>query len=212
MHALGIHNLAGFVAAALLLNLTPGQDSLYMVGQSLAHGRRAGVISVLGVHTGVLIHTAAVALGLAALLASAPEAFRAIQWLGVAYLIWLGIGLILGGHSVAAGAPERTAPDAWHLYRRGVLTNLLNPKVALFFLAFLPQFVTPAAAGSALPLLALGGVFALTGGLWGLMLTLGAHGLTRRLRRSRRAADWLQRIAGVLLIAIGVRLLWQSAR
>jgi threonine/homoserine/homoserine lactone efflux protein len=137
----GIHNYWLFIVSGLLLNITPGQDTLYIVGRSISQGRRAGVLSVLGISTGCLVHTLAAAFGLSAVLAASSEAFMAVKFIGAAYLVYLGFQMILSRASpprqLTTGQPAR----GWMIYRQGILTNVLNPKVALFFLAFLPQFI-----------------------------------------------------------------------
>ena len=131
-----------FMTAALALNVTPGPDMLYVVARSVGEGRAAGVISSLGIAAGTLVHTLAVALGLAGLLRAVPIAFEIVKWMGAAYLVWLGVrALRARGHSTGH---TRVAPASMAaVFRQGMLTNVLNPKVALFFLAFLPQFVDP---------------------------------------------------------------------
>src|SRR4051812_47389821 len=167
---LGIHDFWLFVASGVVVNVTPGPDTLYIVGRSAAQGRRAGVLSVLGISTGVLIHTAAAAIGLSALLASSAAAFTVVRYAGAAYLIYLGLRLLMsrGNDSPAASdvAPTSGPRDGWAIYRQGVLTNVLNPKVALFFLAFLPQFVDPGSTHRTLAFLSLGLVFVLSGTIW----------------------------------------------
>src|SRR3954468_21943461 len=148
---LGIHDFWLFVASGIVLNVTPGPDTLYIVGRSVAQGRRAGAVSALGISSGCLVHTVAAAVGLSALLASSAAAFTIVRYAGAVYLIYLGVRLVCGrddrkrgSHPPAVAAPaSRTTGAAWAVYRQGLLTNLLNPKVALFFLAFLPQFVDP---------------------------------------------------------------------
>jgi RhtB (resistance to homoserine/threonine) family protein len=203
---LGIHDFWLFVASGLLLNLTPGPDTLYILGRSLAQGRRAGVLSVLGISTGVLIHTAAAAVGLSAILASSPAAFTTLRYAGAAYLIYLGLRLLLSrapDHHLETS--PNYSPRPWAIYRQGLLTNLLNPKVALFFLAFLPQFVHPHSPHRGAAFLTLGLVFVLTGTLWCLVLALGAATASRHLRQQPAAAQWLNRISATLFIALGLR-------
>src|ERR1700736_733039 len=140
----GIHDFALFVTTGILLNLTPGPDTLYILGRSVAHGRRAGVASALGISVGSIFHTGAAALGLSAFLATSAWAFTAVKLAGAAYLIFLGVrALVQRGQNVSVPAEFKanTVPAA---FRQGILTNILNPKVALFFLAFLPQFIDAA--------------------------------------------------------------------
>ncbi|MFW5829142.1 MAG: LysE family translocator [Planctomycetota bacterium] len=201
----GIQDFWTFLLAAVLLNLTPGQDSLYVIGRSLAQGRRAGYASALGISSGSLVHTLAAAFGLSALLVTSATAFRVLTWLGAAYLVYLGLRLLLGREE--GTQPERPAGGSpWRLYRQGLLTNVLNVKVAVFFLALLPQFIDPADADSPLPFLVLGCCFVCTGTLWCLALAWGADRLGHGMLGTRRARRWLHRAAGSLFILLGARL------
>lgn len=199
-----IHSLALFMAAGLALNLTPGPDMLYVAARGAAEGRGAGIASALGIAAGTLVHIALVALGLAALLAAVPVAYTAVRLGGAAYLVWLGARALLR----PAGLRERTLTPAsrWAVFRQGVVTNVLNPKVALFFLAFLPQFVDPARGSTALQVLALGLLFNSSGTIVNLAVALFASQAAARLRSTGRAALLLERATGVLFIALGLRL------
>ncbi|MEO7055959.1 MAG: LysE family translocator, partial [Caldimonas sp.] len=141
----GTHAPWLFALSLLIFNLTPGPDLLFTLARSLQHGRRAGIAAAFGIGAGCLVHTAAAAFGLAALLAASAEAFTLLRWIGAAYLLWLAFGLLRAAPSLrsAASAADAPAPKvpAWRIFRQGFLTNALNPKVAIFFLAFLPQFI-----------------------------------------------------------------------
>lgn len=199
-----LHSLALFLAAGLALNLTPGPDMLYVAARSAAEGRAAGVASAFGIAAGTLVHIALVAGGLAALLAAVPVAYTAVRLAGAAYLVYLGVRSLVR----PAGLAERalTPASRWAVFRQGVVTNVLNPKVALFFLAFLPQFVDPARGSAALQVLALGLLFNTSGTLVNLVVALGTSGAAAGLRLSGRAARLLERATGALFIALGVRL------
>ena len=156
MSSLPIHDLPLFLAAGLLLNLTPGVDMAFVAGSSVAQGRRAGVLAALGVGAGCVLHMVLAAAGLSALLAASALAFEVVKWAGAAYLVWMGLGMLRqrGG--------TRLAPidvDPRRVFWQGAFTNALNPKVALFFLAFLPQFITLGAPGQAVAFIALGALF-----------------------------------------------------
>ena len=203
---LGIHDLPLFVVAGLLLNLTPGADLLYVAGHAATGGRRAGALAALGIGAGCLIHVTLAALGLSALLATSDLAFTLVKWVGAAYLVWMGIGLLRARAAPAADAPR---PDPRHVFWRGVLTNALNPKVALFFLAFLPQFIEPGSAHQAWAFVLLGLLFTVNGTL--VTLSLGWLAGTARERLAGHAGAgrigvWLQRASGALFVALGVRL------
>ena len=201
----GTEHLGVFVVSGILLNLTPGQDTLYIVGRSVAQGRRAGLLSVLGIVSGSVIHTVAAAFGLSAILATSAGAFMVVKLVGAAYLAYLGIRMLLERPSSAATAAEYAAERDWAVYRAGLLTNVLNPKVALFFLAFLPQFVSPAADSRVLSFLFLGGIFIFNGTLWCLALVWGASAMSRRVRGRASSGVWLKRATGAVFVGLGVR-------
>jgi threonine/homoserine/homoserine lactone efflux protein len=202
----GIHDFGLFLVAGILLNLTPGPDTAYILGRSIAQGRQAGIASALGICVGSISHTCAAALGLSAILATSAFAFGAIKILGGAYLVFLGIKILLERSRVLnlpTNFPRRTTIAA---FRQGVLTNLLNPKVALFFLAFLPQFIDPASPTKVPAFLALGLTFVTTGTIWCLVLAWFASAFSERLRANETIGQWLNRAAGVLFVLLGLRL------
>ena len=201
----GIHHLGLFIVSGLLLNLTPGQDTLYIVGRTMSQGRRAGLLSVLGISSGSVVHTLAAAFGLSAILATSAMAFSAVKLAGAAYLVYLGVRMLLD-RSSPTEAREFARERDWTIYRAGLLTNVLNPKVALFFMAFLPQFVDPAADSRILSFLFLGGVFIFNGTLWCLALVWGASAMSRRLRSNRSTGILLKRAAGAMFVGLGARL------
>jgi threonine/homoserine/homoserine lactone efflux protein len=203
---LGTQNLALFVLSGILLNLTPGQDTVYIVGRSVSQGRRAGLLSVLGIVSGSVIHTGAAAFGLSALLATSAHAFLVVKLAGAGYLAYLGMRMLLERPITARHVAEFTREPDWAVYKAGLLTNVLNPKVALFFLAFLPQFVAPTAESRVLTFLFLGGVFIVNGTLWCLFLVWGASAVGRRLRARSSAGVLLKRATGALFVGLGVRL------
>jgi RhtB (resistance to homoserine/threonine) family protein len=206
MTTLGIHDFGLFLVAGILLNLTPGPDTVYILGRSVAQGREAGVASALGICVGSIVHTCAAALGLSAILATSALAFSAIKLLGGAYLIFLGIKMLLDRRkhlSLPSNFRRRTIAAA---FRQGVLTNILNPKVALFFLAFLPQFIDPTSNVKVLAFVMLGFSFVTTGTIWCLVLAWFASGFSERLRPNETIAQWLNRTAGALFVFLGLRL------
>ena len=202
----GIHDFGLFLAAALLLNFTPGPDTLYILGRSVAQGREAGLASAFGISLGSIFHTCAAALGLSAILAASAQAFTAIRLLGGAYLVFLGLKMILDRRrklALTSNFRRRTRSAA---FRQGVLTNVLNPKVALFFLAFLPQFIDPASHMKIAAFITLGLTFVTTGTIWCLVLAWFASSFSERLRNNETIAQWLNRTAGTLFVFLGVRL------
>jgi threonine/homoserine/homoserine lactone efflux protein len=201
---LGTTDLALFIVAGLLLNVTPGPDTLYILGRSASQGFRGGALAALGIGAGSVVHTLAAAVGLSALLAASATAFMVLKWLGAAYLVYVGISLLVTRPPVEHG--KGMAPAALRaVFLQGFLTNVLNPKVALFFLAFLPQFVDPAAPSKALAFLFLGCVFNFNGTLWNLLVAWSAARVMR-FDRSRRVAAWLNRAVGALFVYLGIRL------
>ena len=206
----GAAEAAVFAAAVLVLNATPGVDFLLTVTRTLQGGARAGVAAALGINAGCVVHALAAAFGLAALLALHPQAFAAIQWAGAAYLVWLGVGMLRqAARAVPVMAMPSTAAEprsAWADFRSGLFTNVLNPKVALFFLAFLPQFVPVNSPDRTLSFLLLGGWFVLQGFVFLLLLVALAARLSR-LQAPAAARRVLGALGGVLFIVLALRLL-----
>lgn len=198
-------SLAAFVAAGLLLNVTPGPDVLYIVGRSLAQGRAAGVVSALGIATGSLVHVAGATLGLSALLTASPVAFDAVRYAGGAYLVWLGIAA-LRSRATALAIDQAGTYSRATIFRQGAITNILNPKVALFFLAFLPQFTDPARGPVAGQAAVLGLIFIANGLLVCVAYALGASAIGSWLRTRYDVHTWMNRAMGVLFVGLGVRL------
>jgi RhtB (resistance to homoserine/threonine) family protein len=206
MNLFGIHDFGLFLAAGILLNLTPGPDTAYILGRSIAQGREAGIASALGICVGSIFHTCAAALGLSAILATSAVAFGAIKLLGGAYLVFLGVQILLDRRrelSLRSNFRRRTTTAA---FRQGFLTNVLNPKVALFFLAFLPQFIDPAYTAKPLAFLMLGLTFVTTGTIWCLLLAWFASSFSERLRANPTITAWLNRAVGSLFVFLGLRL------
>ncbi|MBK8071813.1 MAG: LysE family translocator [Ramlibacter sp.] len=205
------HQLLLFVAAGLLLNLTPGPDVLYIVTNALRGGRRAGVVAACGITAGCFVHIFAAALGVSALLATSATAFAVLKLLGAAYLIYVGVRMLLS-HAPAATsliAPHEDPMRAGGMkgiFFRGFWTNALNPKVALFFLAFLPQFIGPAVEHKALAFLLLGLLFNFNG-LWvNAGWALAAAWLASRATVLQKGMQWLDRIAGAMFVGFGLKL------
>lgn len=196
-----LSTLAVFAAASLALIAVPGPSVLYIVGTSIAQGRRAGVASMLGVQTGALIHVAAAAIGVSAVLASSAGLFNLVRFAGAGYLVWLGVQRIrhAGDLDPAARPPRSHA----HLFRQGVVVNVLNPKVAMFFLAFLPQFVDPGAASPGAQVLALGLVFVAIAIVSDGVYALVAGAAAERLRGSVSARRRMDRLGGGVMIGLG---------
>ncbi|MEY2585844.1 MAG: hypothetical protein QOD80_1870 [Verrucomicrobiota bacterium] len=208
----GIHDFALFITTGILLNLTPGPDTLYILGRSIAHGRRAGVASAFGISIGSIFHTGAAALGLSAVLATSAWAFTFVKLAGAAYLLFLGIRALLEKQpelSMPAHFRRRGAAAA---FRQGIVTNILNPKVALFFLAFLPQFIDGNAPSKTIAFLVLGLTFVMTGTAWCLILAWFSSAFSARLRERPATTAWLNRAVGSLFIFLGLRLAFAAKR
>jgi RhtB (resistance to homoserine/threonine) family protein len=202
----GIHDFALFLTTGIVLNLTPGPDTLYILGRSIAHGRRAGIASALGISVGSIFHTGAAALGLSAFLATSAWAFTAVKLAGAAYLIFLGIRALLERRTSLTMPTQFKRSGATAAFRQGVVTNILNPKVALFFLAFLPQFIETNAPSKTLAFILLGLTFVVTGTAWCLVLAWFSSAFSARLRENRTITSWLNRAVGSLFVFLGVRL------
>jgi RhtB (resistance to homoserine/threonine) family protein len=203
----GTHDLPLFVATALVLNATPGVDMLFTLSRTLQHGWRTGMAAALGITAGCAVHTVAAALGLAALLATSALAFSAIKWLGAAYLLWLAWGMLRASvrdaEPILAASPPASST---RVFAQGFLTNVLNPKVALFFLALLPQFISADAPDKTVAFLFLGAVFIVGGALFLFALVALAHRM-RAFGASRVTRRLLNAIGGALFAALAVRLM-----
>lgn len=204
---MGIINFEAFLLASILLNLTPGADTMYILGRSISQGKKAGLLSALGIGTGTLFHCLFVVLGLSIIIAKSALAFQIIKYIGAGYLIFLGIKML--------SAKQKKSLDLSDLNKRtsnrkiffsGILTNVLNPKVALFFLAFLPQFVQSENIENPLPFLILGLTFVTTGTFWGLTLAFFSSRMSSNIRENNRIKKWLDKVAGGIFIVLGVKL------
>lgn len=199
-------SLGIYVLASLALIATPGQDMLYVISRSLAQGRLAGVCSAIGVCTGILVHTALAALGVGAILMASEVLFLALKLVGAAYLVYLGLKLLLS--RAAAGPQPRPAQplSPWKLMWQGVLSNVTNPKIVLFFFAFLPQFVDRASEHPARDLVFLGVLYAVMALPVKAGVALAAGTLSERILRKPSALAWMNRASGLVLVGLGLRL------
>ena len=202
----GIHSFGSYLLAAIVLNLTPGNDTIFILGRSIASGRKAGAVAALGIATGSVIHTLLAAFGISLIIARSLLLFTVVKYIGAAYLIFIGIRMLLTRVSPELGQSPQAAISFLQIYRDAVLTNVMNPKVALFFIAFLPQFVDPAFHHPAIPLIILGLCFTTTGTPWCLALSWFAAAISLQLRRNKRFGRYLNRICGGILIALGIRI------
>jgi threonine/homoserine/homoserine lactone efflux protein len=204
-------NLFAFMAAAFLLNISPGPDMLYVLGRIIGQGKLAGYVSSLGIFTGCLVHVFAAAFGLAAILRTSTAAFEFIRWAGAAYMAYLGIRVLLqrsGSFVVSSPAPG----ELRSIFYQGVLTNVLNPKVALFFLAFLPQFISADSTSPVKQTIALGLIFDCGGTLVNLVVSMFAATVGAVLQRNRIASESQRWLTGGILLGLAARLAMQSRK
>jgi threonine/homoserine/homoserine lactone efflux protein len=211
---LGIHELWLFIISGLLLNVTPGPDTAYIIGRSVQLGWRGGAAAALGIGAGCLVHVFGAAIGLSALLAASSAAFTLVKWVGAAYLCFMGVKMLLSRQQ--APADEVTSAGGAialrQVFLQGALTNVLNPKVALFFLAFLPQFVAADSPHKAAAFLLLGLIFVFNGTLWCLGVAAFAARAAGQSRRSGRALLWINRALGGLFVYLGIRVAMLQTR
>lgn len=198
-----------FIAATLVLNITPGQDTMFILGRTLTQGTKAGIISALGINTGVLCHTVLAALGLALLLKTQPFLYGIIKVLGALYLIYFGVRMLSSARHLRQHSLELPRSSNRRLFIEGLLTNLLNPKVALFFLTFLPQFI-PAGTNGSLPFLLLGQLFILCSLPWCLILVCLASSTAHFLNNTPRARKVMHGISGLTFIGMGATIALQG--
>jgi threonine/homoserine/homoserine lactone efflux protein len=202
----GTTDIALFIVSGLLLNITPGPDTLYILGRTASHGWRGGAVAALGIGAGLFVHTFAAIVGLSALLFASATAFTTLKWIGAGYLVYVGVSLLLARPAIHQPAPTLRVAGLRKVFLQGFLTNVLNPKVVLFFLAFLPQFVDPNAPNKALAFLFLGFVFNFNGTLWNLFVAWSAARAANRLNGSRRLVLALNRTVGALFVYLSIRL------
>ena len=203
----GTQDLMLFVFAGLLLNITPGPDVLYIVGRSAAQGSRAGVWAALGIGAGCFVHIVAAALGLSAILSTSAMAFTIVKSLGAAYLVYIGVSMLFTRRAASdATIMALPASSLKRIFWQGFLTNVLNPKVALFFLAFVPQFIDATSPDKVLAFLFLGVVFNVNGTLWNIFVAWMSARLLDHLTAASAVSLWLNRILGGLFIGLGVKL------
>jgi threonine/homoserine/homoserine lactone efflux protein len=212
---LGMHDLWLFVVSGLLLNITPGPDTAYIVGRSVQFGWRGGAVAALGISSGCLVHVFAAAIGLSALLMASSAAFTLLKLAGAAYLCFIGLTMLLSRPAATSDdeVPATAAPVALRqVFWQGALTNILNPKVALFFLAFLPQFVAADSPHKALAFILLGAIFIFNGTLWCLGVAAVAAKTAGHVRQSSGLVLWINRVLGGLFVYLGIRIALFQAR
>jgi threonine/homoserine/homoserine lactone efflux protein len=214
VETLGIHGLLLFMLSGLLLNVTPGPDTAYIIGRSIQLGWRGGAAAAIGISCGCLVHVFGAAIGLSALLMASSAAFTALKWVGAAYLLFTGVQMLLARPGPVAEAVTGAASETslTRVFWQGALTNALNPKVALFFLAFLPQFVAVDSSHKTLAFLTLGLIFVFNGTLWCLAVAAFAARAASRIRQSAGVMAWINRLLGGLFVYLGIRVAMLEGR
>ncbi|MES2980163.1 MAG: LysE family translocator [Pseudomonadota bacterium] len=211
-----LDQLVAFIAAGLLLNLAPGPDVVYIVTNALRSGARAGIVAGFGITAGCFVHIAAAALGVSALLAASATAFTVLKWVGAAYLVWVGLRMLLARQASALSLEVEDSPGSGarslkSIFLMGFWTNVLNPKVALFFLAFVPQFIPADTANKPLMFVLLGLLFNFNSVFVNSAWAVFAAGLARRVDRVRKAGFMLEKAAGLMFVAFGIQLALSDA-
>lgn len=204
----GIHDLWLFILSGLILNISPGPDTVYIVGRSTQLGWKGGATAALGIGAGGLVHVTAAALGISALLAASATAFTVVKLLGAAYLVYIGTKMLLfrqHGEGSGNGIDQRSI-SLTTVFQQGFITNVSNPKVALFFLAFLPQFIDTDSPFKVLAFLSLGLIFDFNGTLWNLLVAWLSARAAAVVRGMGRLHRWIDRALGTLFIYLGIRL------
>lgn len=202
----GIVNFTVFVSSCIILHFAPGADTMYILGKTLSGGKKSGIISVFGISTGVLIHTILVAFGLSAVLSKSILAFNIIKTLGAVYLIYMGIKSIMDKSSLEESR-ENKIENLKEIYFQGVITNILNPKVALFFLAFLPQFINENNQYGILPFILLGISFCITSSIYGIILAIFSGEVLKFFNKDSKFSSKMKKISGIIYILLGVGIL-----
>jgi len=206
----GTQDLAMFIVAGLLLNIAPGPDSLFIMTRSAVQGWRAGSVAALGIGSGTFVHIFAAALGVSAILATSSNAFMVLKYIGAIYLVYIGARLVLSKQKVSADSADSNFKSYEMSYRKiylqGFLTNVLNPKVALFFLAFVPQFISPDAAHKSVAFIILGLIFNFNGMLWCHFLAVTTAFASRRIQVNNVVAFWLNKLIGAIFVSLGIKL------
>ncbi|MCX2484909.1 LysE family translocator [Pedobacter sp. MR2016-24] len=205
---MGIINYLTFVITAFIFIITPGIDTIFILNKSIAQGKKAGIYSLLGLNTGVLGHTLFAALGLSLIIAKSVIAFSVIKYLGAAYLIYLGVSKLLSKESLldVDTQLEKVSDSNRQNFVSGFFTNILNPKVALFFLAFFPQFIAPELINDPKPFIILGLTCAVIGSLWFLLLTLFASYFSSYFKENPKSGNWLNKITGLAFVGMGLKI------
>jgi len=203
---MGIVHLETFILAVCIFALTPGVDTIYIINRTLTQGYLAGIYSSLGILSGVLVHIAMATLGLSVILAESAVAFSIVKYLGAAYLCYLGIVKLLSKNKIANTIRTEKKESMMKIYTSGVIANVLNPKVALFFLAFFPQFVDLNYKGTISPFLSLGVIYILIDLVWCVLITISAAFLAEKVLHNAKVGVWMNKTAGIVYVLLGIKI------
>jgi threonine/homoserine/homoserine lactone efflux protein len=203
----GIENLWLFVVSGILLNIIPGPDSLYIVAKSTRQGFRAGSVATLGIASGILVHVLAAAFGLSAILATSATAFTVVKIMGCAYLFYIGLSMVLNSGTIkTAPVLDKKVNSLKKVFYQGFLTNIFNPKIALFFLAFVPQFISIDSPNTVISFILLGLVFIFNSMIWCILLAWTSSSIGGKIKQNEFVTTWLVRAAGILFCYFGIKL------
>lgn len=203
---MGIIHLETFILAVIIFALTPGVDTIYILNRTISQGWKAGIYSSLGILSGVFVHITLATLGLSLILAESALAFSIVKYLGAAYLCYLGITSLFAKKGMVTKSEAGKKDSMRRIYISGVVTNVFNPKVALFFLAFFPQFIEPNYKGIVNPFLSLGIIYILIDLLWCLLITFSASFFTKKVLDNPKIGLWMNRVSGLVYIALGIKI------
>ena len=202
----GIINIEAFLLTGILLNLTPGNDTIFILSKSMSQGKKAGIISALAIGTGSIFHTILAAFGLSIIIAKSILLFNIIKYAGAAYLLYVGYKMLTSNSKLDTNVNNiNNSANYLKIYRDGILTNILNPKVALFFIAFLPQFINPETKNTVIPFLILGSLFITTGTIWCFLLANFASILSNKINKNERISNYINKACGLTMIGLGIK-------
>lgn len=203
----GIENYSIFIISSIILSVTPGSDSIYILGNSISSGRKVGIMSALGTSTGCIVHTVMAALGLSVILAKSAIAFNMVKYLGAIYLIFLGVRTIMSKASFITKKNKNEEKSIKKIFFQGAMIDVLNPKVALFFLAFLPQFINPNTSYGIIPFLMLGFSYIIVATIWCIILAIFSSAISTKMSEIKGMDGFVNKFTGILFICLGLNLL-----
>lgn len=210
-----INDFSTFILSCILLTIIPGADTMFIIGKSLSKGRKGGIYSALGMSSSLMVHTLLATFGISILISQSLVGFKILKIAGALYLIYLGVKMFFDkgpemGAAVESNEDNANGKQMFRLFSQGLLINLLNPKVVLFFLAFLPQFITPVEGSTSLPFLALGASFCMIGSIWGLCLVFFSSGISQLFQKSEIFKKYFFKVSGSILALLGLKLIFDK--